>query len=431
MTLIIGAVVLSSTSKADLLTFLSDTITNSAPGESGSHTIQFTTTNAIPASGKIVIEFEPGGITNLASLNFLDADIASVSDYTLAAAPSGGTLGVTFSGTRVDIVLGNTAIAGGTTLTIKLGTIATFGATGDTSLINGATLGDYTVTVTSKTSGDVAIDSNQTVFVLIPLVGLDVGTPTPTVGGGGGGGPSPTPTPLPGFALWPDANPNPNVVGARLLDPSPVDASETTLTATITNSGDMTQLGVGGNPISFVTSLGAPAVTTISAGAWDFTTYAMATDAGGSTTLMAGIYVRHTDGTEELLFEHLITSDLASSPTEYTTSTYQPEFTILPTDQIVLRYFAQTGSSNGPVTVTLFYQGDDRYSHVESPPYLTPMPSCFRIADFNGDCRVNIVDFSILMANWGQNPRNPLTDINGDNAAGIVDLSILLYWWTG
>jgi len=430
--LIAGAVLFSSTTKADLLTFLSDTITNSAPGESGSHTIQFTTTNTIPASGKIVIEFESGGVTNLSSLNYLDADVASASDYTLATVPSGGTLGVAFTGTTITITLGNTPVLGGTVLTVELGPVATSGATGDTSLINGSVTGDYIVTVQSKTSADVIIDGSQTVFVLNPLVGLAMGpTPTPTPGGGGGGGPSPTPTPLDGFGLWPDEDSNSDVFGARLLDPSPAVAPETTLTATVTNSGDATQLGVGGNPISFVTPTGVPDVAVIAAGAWEFTTYAMATDGGGITSLTAAVYVRSADGTETLLFEHLITSNLASTPTQYTTSTYQEEFTLEPTDHLVLRYFTQTGSSESPVTVTLFYQGMDRYSHVESPPFYTPLPSCFRIADFNGDCRVNITDFSILMANWGANPRNRVTDINADNVAGIVDLSILLYWWTG
>lgn len=428
---VVGAFVFAPSSEAGQLTFVSDLITNSVPGESGSHTITFTTVNAIPASGKIVIDFEAGGITNLASLDYLDADIASSSDYTLAATPSGGTLGVAFSGSGLVITLGNTPVAGGTALTIELGTVATYGATGDTLLINGVTLGDYRVSITTKTSADVAIDFNEAVFIIVNPVGLSVGTPTPTVGGGGGGGSSPSPTPLAGVGLWPAEAVNPDVFGARLLDTNPADEAEAVLNAMVTNSGDPTQLGVDGNPIAFVTALGEPAVAVIAAGAWEFTTYAMATDGGGNTSLLAAVYVRAADGTETLLFEHQITSNLASSPTLYSTSTYQPEYTLQPTDHIVLRYFTQTGSSESPVTVTLFYQGEEQYSHVETPPYYTPLPSCFRIADFNGDCRVNITDFSILMANWGSNPRNPATDINEDGSAGIVDLSILLYWWTG
>jgi hypothetical protein len=61
---------------------------------------------------------------------------------------------------------------------------------------------------------------------------------------------------------------------------------------------------------------------------------------------------------------------------------------------------------------------------------------CSRIADFNGDCRVNIVDFSIV-AFWYK--RN-LTDsfkvrekehLNGDGVVSLVDFSIMAFHWTG
>jgi len=51
-------------------------------------------------------------------------------------------------------------------------------------------------------------------------------------------------------------------------------------------------------------------------------------------------------------------------------------------------------------------------------------------ADVNRDNRVNLVDFSILLFNWGQ-PTNLATDYNSDGRVNIVDFSIMLYWWTG
>ncbi len=54
----------------------------------------------------------------------------------------------------------------------------------------------------------------------------------------------------------------------------------------------------------------------------------------------------------------------------------------------------------------------------------------FRIVDFNEDYRVDLVDFSILVFNWGI-PKNPATDINRDKVVDLVDFSTLLYWWTG
>ncbi len=50
-------------------------------------------------------------------------------------------------------------------------------------------------------------------------------------------------------------------------------------------------------------------------------------------------------------------------------------------------------------------------------------------ADLNGDGRVNLADFSILLYYWGTS--NPIADLNGDGIVDIQDLSILLYYWTG
>ena len=51
------------------------------------------------------------------------------------------------------------------------------------------------------------------------------------------------------------------------------------------------------------------------------------------------------------------------------------------------------------------------------------------IADLNGDGKVNLADFSILLYYWGTS--TPLADLNGDGKVDLQDLSILLYYWTG
>jgi len=52
-------------------------------------------------------------------------------------------------------------------------------------------------------------------------------------------------------------------------------------------------------------------------------------------------------------------------------------------------------------------------------------------ADLNRDCRVNAIDFSILLAFWKTLPpfRNTHVDINQDTQVNAVDFSILLYQW--
>ena len=58
-------------------------------------------------------------------------------------------------------------------------------------------------------------------------------------------------------------------------------------------------------------------------------------------------------------------------------------------------------------------------------------PGCGIRADLNGDCRVDLVDFSIL-AYWYKKPSPPLNnDLNNDGMVDIIDFSILAFYWTG
>lgn len=54
-------------------------------------------------------------------------------------------------------------------------------------------------------------------------------------------------------------------------------------------------------------------------------------------------------------------------------------------------------------------------------------------ADSNGDRRVNVVDFSILLYYWGSTPKEVSreADINKDGQINLKDLSVMLYYWTG
>lgn len=54
-------------------------------------------------------------------------------------------------------------------------------------------------------------------------------------------------------------------------------------------------------------------------------------------------------------------------------------------------------------------------------------------SDVNGDGRVNLTDFSILLYYWGRSTTVPgaaVVDFNGDGTIDLKDLSIMLYWWT-
>ena len=51
-------------------------------------------------------------------------------------------------------------------------------------------------------------------------------------------------------------------------------------------------------------------------------------------------------------------------------------------------------------------------------------------ADISGDEKINLVDFSILLYNWGV-PKNPDADLNEDGKVNLTDFSMMMYWWTG
>jgi len=50
-------------------------------------------------------------------------------------------------------------------------------------------------------------------------------------------------------------------------------------------------------------------------------------------------------------------------------------------------------------------------------------------SDINDDSKVNLIDFSILLFNWGSSNAN--SDINLDGTVNLIDFSIMLFCWTG
>jgi hypothetical protein len=52
--------------------------------------------------------------------------------------------------------------------------------------------------------------------------------------------------------------------------------------------------------------------------------------------------------------------------------------------------------------------------------------------DMNGDGKINVVDFSIMLFWWGSSaPAAKTYDVNGDGRVDIKDMSIMFFYWTG
>jgi hypothetical protein len=74
----------------------------------------------------------------------------------------------------------------------------------------------------------------------------------------------------------------------------------------------------------------------------------------------------------------------------------------------------------------------DSISNYSAPLKLTVGPAaagaCSDTSDLNGDGKVNLIDFSIFLTNWGGGPQG---DFNCDGNVNLADFSIMLFNWTG
>ena len=69
------------------------------------------------------------------------------------------------------------------------------------------------------------------------------------------------------------------------------------------------------------------------------------------------------------------------------------------------------------------------------PPTSTPSPTPIvagattKTADINKDGKVDILDFNVLLVNWGT-PSNNDADLNGDGKVDIIDFNALIVAWS-
>ncbi|KKP90773.1 MAG: hypothetical protein UR97_C0009G0004 [Candidatus Nomurabacteria bacterium GW2011_GWE2_36_115] len=119
------------------LTSLSDTVSNLTASTVANHVIRFTTPTGVPASGTIILTFDNG--TNTGSVDYTDVDIQDDGvDVAVAATPVTTTWGVArTSSTVITLTNGSAAVAGGSVITIDIGTNATYGVTGTHQITNG------------------------------------------------------------------------------------------------------------------------------------------------------------------------------------------------------------------------------------------------------------------------------------------------------
>ncbi len=79
--------------------------------------------------------------------------------------------------------------------------------------------------------------------------------------------------------------------------------------------------------------------------------------------------------------------------------------------------------------------GGSYYSSTPTPtPSVSPAPTSLSAeaqkVDANHDGKIDILDFNILMINWGSTSTNNPADFNGDGKVDILDFNLLMIYWS-
>lgn len=160
-------VVLVISAKAEMMDYVSDLISTSAPSVAATHRIQFTVVNAIPPSGSITITPQAGAFTIPSDFDYTDVEVAvwdgvSYVDRVLAASPSAIADGISVTtGTSGSITITLSSAVGilaGDKLQVRLGTNTTFGASGTASIVNPGIQDSYRIFIESKNDTDNRLD---------------------------------------------------------------------------------------------------------------------------------------------------------------------------------------------------------------------------------------------------------------------------------
>jgi len=116
---------------------------------------------------------------------------------------------------------------------------------------------------------------------------------------------------------------------------------------------------------TYITAVGDPNTTVIPSGAWKFTTYTQVGTVIGVTEMVIRVYKRTITDIETELFNTSFVID-STAVKQYDKLTVQQEINLALTDRLVFKYYAKTTSVPNR-TVTLYYEGTDHYSHIDTP----------------------------------------------------------------
>ncbi len=152
-----------TTAEAANLTYVKDTLSDSAPSTASNHTLQFLSPTGVPAGGTITVAF-PAGFTNTAAIGAadLDLEVAGVDRTVVDGAAGPGEWGLTWLGNTLTLDADAAqSIVSNATVTIKIGTNADT-PVGTDRIVNPSATTSHEITITAGVA-----DSGQTRVAII------------------------------------------------------------------------------------------------------------------------------------------------------------------------------------------------------------------------------------------------------------------------
>lgn len=430
-----------------------DLLGSSAPGEDANHLISFITPSTIPASGKIIITPEFGNFNLPSGLDFGDIDFTDDGgNLTLAGSAgsgAGSAVGVSVAtGTsgNITFTLNNTdVIMASSTLTIKIGTNATFGGSGNTKIKNPLLTGAYRINLKTKNSSLGILDQADTMVAIISSVNVTANkaapvtppqpppsprAPSPSGGGGGGGGVVPLP-----------------------LEPSGAKANFSGVTSPFALVTILRDGGIAANTFADARGIFEVRLSGLRSGFITFGIFAQ--DRARRFTITLTIPAELTVESQ-VEFNNILlppTTAISNSsarvpdqliilgesfPGAELTVFIAPEEMIFKTTvnlEGLWSYGVPTQRlASGHHTLKVLAKHTtgrlSTFSELREFTLLPEGPLLCRGSDINGDGAVNLTDLSILLANWGSNFKNTCSDLNGDRKVSLTDFSIILHYWS-
>lgn len=477
---------------ADLLN-LSNTLSNPRPQANSNHTIQFTISSPIPASGKIIFTPKAGAFSIPADLSILDLDLTlNLTNQTLAATPgtgAGSNWGVTItpgsSGNIAFIQNDTDSVAVNTTVVIKIGNHTTFGGFGTNQILNPNLNGSYTYTLATQTSGGASIDSKTGAVSINPSVNITglydnrVSTPTisPNVETFSESVSVTLETSTPGSTIYYTLDGS-DPTTTSLVYTTPILLTQTTTVKTFAVKVNLLDSSIASKTYTFRVPGGGGSIPQ----EFPPIIYTNASNQAYAGPKAVTIIHKCGNGVELILNlpNNYWPNNVLFTITCHSRKTIHPTNPItftgdIPADTIFKIEARDTAETihkfNLPGTFSIKYltshlyifeisslqgfqntyqapswannfnaqflpasaswQGEFLYPGLYTTAGKTGVYDCnAHKADLNCDSRVNLTDLSILLYNWNGPKNNPRSDINKDRLVDLTDFSILLYYWT-